>query len=76
VPWNLGERWDGMEEGEPANKYHILGRGDTHLPVATPTFGTPCAALEERVPRVAGSLVEMPMAESGQMGMGSVSVIR
>ena len=33
------------------NGSHILARGDTHLPFAKPTFGTPCAALlpaEER----------------------------
>ena len=26
------------------NRYHILARGDTHLPFAQPRFGTPCAA--------------------------------
>jgi phytanoyl-CoA hydroxylase len=76
VPWNVGEKWDGMDEGEPANKYHILGRGDSHLPFATPRFGTPCAALEGRISRVAGTQVEMPMVENGQMGKGSVGVIR
>lgn len=36
------------------NGSHILARGDTHLPFATPKFGTPCAALlrpEERAGR-------------------------
>ncbi len=66
----------GMEEGRPANQYHVLARGDTHLPFATPTFGTPCAALEERIPRLARLQVKMPMADSGQMGMGSVPVVR
>lgn len=27
------------------NASHILARGDTHLPFATPRFGTPCAAV-------------------------------
>ena len=28
------------------NGYHILARGDTHLPFAQPRFGTPCAATQ------------------------------
>ena len=28
------------------NRYHILARGDTHLPFAQPRFGTPCAATQ------------------------------
>ncbi|PVH90322.1 PhyH-domain-containing protein [Periconia macrospinosa] len=74
VPWNLGERWEGMDEGRPANHYHILARGDSHLPFATPLFGTPCAALEERTPRLAGMQVEMPMADGDQLGKGPVRV--
>jgi hypothetical protein len=58
VPWNHGEPW----EGESANYLHILARGNTHLPFAQPTFGTPCAATAPR-----------PAAEAGQpksmMGM-------
>lgn len=76
VPWNVGGKWDGMDEGEPANKYHILGRGNTHLPFDTPRFGTPCAALEERHLRVSGTQVEMPMARNGEMGKGLVEVVR
>ncbi|KAH7316871.1 hypothetical protein B0I35DRAFT_461460 [Stachybotrys elegans] len=75
VPWNMGKEWDGMSEGRPANQHHILGRGDSHLPFATPTFGTPCAALEERASRVAGAQVEMPMVEGGQIVMGSLRVV-
>jgi phytanoyl-CoA hydroxylase len=74
VPWNTGEKWDGMDEGRPANQYHLLARGDTHMPFATPSFGTPCAALEERTPRLAGLHVEMPMADSGKLSSGPVKV--
>ncbi|KAF9893980.1 hypothetical protein FE257_008951 [Aspergillus nanangensis] len=76
VPWNMGEGWEGMERGEGANQYHVLARGDTHLEFATPRFGTPCAAVEERRSRVVGSLIDMPMAGNGKMGMGSVRVMR
>jgi phytanoyl-CoA hydroxylase len=75
VPWNLGETWDGMDQGVPANKHHILGRGDTHLPFAEPRFGTPCAAQEGRTPRLFANQLDMPMATSSQMGKGSVRVI-
>ncbi len=34
-----------------SNASHILARGDTHLPFATPKFGTPCAALLTREQR-------------------------
>lgn len=47
VPWNAGEGWEGMEKGKEANGYHILARGDSHLPFAKPRFGTPCAAIEK-----------------------------
>jgi len=75
VPWNVGEKWDGMDEGKPANKYHILARGDSHLSFAAPTFGTPCAALEERTCRIAGSQVAMPIVENDHMIKGSVRVV-
>jgi phytanoyl-CoA hydroxylase len=74
VPWNVGEKWEGMSEGQAANQYHILARGDSHLPFATALFGTPCAALEERVPRFAGAQVDMPMADGNQLGKGAVQV--
>ena len=76
VPWNIGDKWDGMIEGQGANKHHILARGDSHLPFARPNFGTPCAALEPRKPRLVGSQVDMPMAQADQMGMGSLSMTR
>jgi phytanoyl-CoA hydroxylase len=76
VPWNTGEKWDGMDEGRPANQHHLLARGDTHMPFATPSFGTPCAALEERAPRLAGLHVEMPMADGGKLSSGPVKVVR
>ncbi|MCS7208140.1 MAG: phytanoyl-CoA dioxygenase family protein [Fimbriimonadales bacterium] len=37
VPWNHGVPY----EGDSANYLHILARGSTHLPYATPLFGTP-----------------------------------
>ncbi|MCS7209878.1 MAG: phytanoyl-CoA dioxygenase family protein [Fimbriimonadales bacterium] len=37
VPWNHGVPY----EGDSANYLHILARGSTHLPYATPRFGTP-----------------------------------
>ena len=75
VAWNIGQSWDGMAEGRPANKYHILARGDTHMPFAKPNFGTPCAALEDRKPRIAGTIIDMPMGNAkGEMGMGKVQV--
>jgi hypothetical protein len=37
VPWNHGEPY----EGDSANYQHILARGRTHLPYASPRFGTP-----------------------------------
>ncbi len=37
VPWNHGEPY----EGDSANYLHILARGNTHLPYASPPFGTP-----------------------------------
>jgi hypothetical protein len=54
-----------------SNNSHILARGDTHLPFATPRFGTRCAALlspEER--RREHAIAEMMMGDmdSGMMG--------
>ena len=53
------------------NNSHILARGDTHLPFATPRFGTPCAALlspEQR--RKEHAIADMMMGDmdSGMMG--------
>lgn len=72
VPWNAGFPWEGMNEGQAANGHHILARGDSHLAFADPKFGTPCAAIEERKPRVNGSLVSMPMGDNGQMTVREV----
>ena len=38
--WNYGDA------GGPANHFHILARGNTHLPFGKPQWGTPCAALQ------------------------------
>lgn len=54
-----------------ANASHILARGDTHLPFATPRFGTPCAALlppEERRRESEFAATMMGDMESGMMG--------
>jgi ectoine hydroxylase-related dioxygenase (phytanoyl-CoA dioxygenase family) len=53
------------------NGSHILARGDTHLPFATPRFGTPCAALlsaEERRRERAHAEMMMGDMDSGMMG--------
>lgn len=54
-----------------SNGSHILARGDTHLPFATPRFGTPCAALltpEERRREHAIAETMMGDMDSGMMG--------
>ncbi|MDQ3539418.1 MAG: phytanoyl-CoA dioxygenase family protein [Chloroflexota bacterium] len=54
-----------------ANASHILARGDTHLPFATPRFGTPCAALlppEERRRESEFASTMMGDMESEMMG--------
>jgi len=55
-------------EWHGGNGEQILARGDTHLPFATPRFGTPCAALlspEER----AANVGRIPVADGDLMGM-------
>lgn len=76
VPWNTGLPWEGMNEGQPANGCHILARGDSHLPFAEPRFGTPCAAVEERKPRIVGSHIVMPMGDDGKMTLREVDSTR
>jgi phytanoyl-CoA hydroxylase len=76
VPWHFGEEWNGMNLGKSANEFHTLGRGDTHLAFARPRFGTPCAALEGRTPRLAGSHVAMPMGSKEGMTIQKVDVTR
>ena len=63
-----------MEEGKSANRYHILARGDSHMPFAEPNFGTPCAATEKRKVRVLGSQMNMPMGDKGKIVMNSLNV--
>lgn len=76
VPWNTGSGWEGMNEGRPANGFHILARGDSHLAFAEPRFGTPCAALEERKCRMIQSKVAMPMGDDGKMTLREVDITR
>jgi phytanoyl-CoA hydroxylase len=68
----------GREHGEDVdestlgtNQFHILARGDTHLPFAKPRFGTFCAALlspEERKQEMEFAAMMMGDMESGMMG--------
>lgn len=74
VPWNMGDVWEEMDQGKEANRYHILARGDTNLGFSKPRFGTPCAAIEERKPRVTGSRVVMPMGVNGKMDTQTVDI--
>lgn len=56
-----------------ANASHILARGDTHLPFATPPFGTPCAALlpvEERRAACLYTARVIASMNEGLMGCG------
>lgn len=53
-----------------ANSYHILARGDTHLPFAQPLFGTPCAAQLSPAERRAQS--EFAAAMMGDMNSGEM----
>ncbi len=52
--WNYGDA------GGPANQYHILARGGTHLPYAMPQYGTPCAANQPRPQQAARPAAMMP----------------
>jgi phytanoyl-CoA hydroxylase len=54
-----------------SNHWHILARGDTHLPFGKPKFGTACAALlsaEERRRRSAFAMAMTADMASGDMG--------
>ena len=69
--WNDGDGSDLDPETMMSNKRHILARGDTHLPFATPRFGTACAALlsaEERRRESEFAAMMMGDMESGMMG--------
>jgi phytanoyl-CoA hydroxylase len=66
VLWNHGERW----EGDQSNYLHILARGDSHLPYAQPTFGTPCAANQPKAKQEGGAPKSMMGMEDGMMGEG------
>jgi ectoine hydroxylase-related dioxygenase (phytanoyl-CoA dioxygenase family) len=69
--WNDGDGSDLDQQTMMANKRHILARGDTHLPFATPRFGTPCAALlppEDRRRESEFAAMMMGDMESGMMG--------
>jgi len=69
--WDGGGGSDLDQETMMANRRHILARGDTHLPFATPRFGTPCAALlpaEERRRESEFAAMMMGDMESGMMG--------
>ncbi len=65
VPWNHGEPF----EGDSANYLHILARGSTHLPYASPKFGTRVDLHQPDGPPGAPPPRMMGDAE-GNMGMG------
>jgi hypothetical protein len=66
VPWNHGEPF----EGDSANYLHILARGSTHLPYASPQFGTPVDLYSpDHAPE--GAVPPRMMGDpEGNMGMG------
>ena len=71
--WGADE--DGGSPPDPltksTNASHILARGDTHLPFATPRFGTPCAALLPPAERkAAGEFAARALAAEGGGLMG------
>jgi phytanoyl-CoA hydroxylase len=65
VPWNHGEPF----EGDSANYLHILARGSTHLPYASPKFGTRVDLYSPDL--VSGAPPPRMMGDpEGNMGMG------
>jgi phytanoyl-CoA hydroxylase len=52
-----------------SNGSHILARGDTHLPYATPRFGTPCAATQSPEERKRQSEYAMRMIADMNNGL-------
>ena len=61
--WNYGDA------GGPANHFHILARGNTHLPFALPQYGTPCAALQPVEQRGAQRPASMMPDDKGDMAI-------
>ena len=55
-----------------SNSYHILARGDTHLPFAQPLFGTPCAA--QLPPAERRAQAEFAAAMMGDMDSGDMGI--
>lgn len=64
VPWNHGAPY----EGDCANSQHTLARGQTHLPFASPKFGTPVHLPSPRTPNTEDPTPERMMGmEDGEM---------
>jgi phytanoyl-CoA hydroxylase len=61
VPWNHGAPYD----GEAANAQHILARGRTHLPFASPKFGTPVELTPAAETGAAGGTMMVAMPDGG-----------
>ena len=61
--WNYGDA------GGPANHFHILARGNTHLPYAMPQYGTPCAATSTHQDRTAARANAMMPDDKGDMAI-------
>lgn len=78
TPWGAdSESEHAATSVDPATKMtngsHILARGDTHLPFATPRFGTPCAAtLTAEQRKQASQYIAAVMAnnDNGLLGCG------
>jgi len=65
VPWNHGEPY----EGPSANHCHILARGWSHLPFASPKFGTPVELSPPDGDGGGSVMVAMPDGGMGKMEM-------
>jgi hypothetical protein len=61
--WNYGDA------GGPANHFHILARGDTHLPFGKPRWSTPCAALQPAESRTRRRPSAMMPDDKGDMAI-------
>lgn len=65
VPWNHGASF----EGDAANYLHILARGQTHLPYASPTFNTPVTLYNPSNCDPGFTIRMMMEDDSGMMGI-------
>lgn len=66
--WSYGDA-----DGQAANGRHLLARGWTHLPFATPRFGTACAANTPALRGPASAGIAPTMATMGEGDMMAVA---